>query len=195
MRNARTTIWVMVVAAVLLLSGTARAVLTVETYIIGQEVVLDSVTGDYWYRNMPDFTDMTYAEQQTAIGALGNYGNIAGGWHMATHDEVAALFLYSPTEFGGVFEYTYYDAAVREYSGREEHEASAGYHYFSFVKEPGINAGCYQDAGTPPDTLATFMMGAWVTTSAAVIPAPGALALVATGLLPLLGVNRWRRRR
>ena len=50
----------------------------------GQKVVLDTATGYHWYWGMNYFDDMTYDQQITTIDGLATYGNIAGGWHMAS---------------------------------------------------------------------------------------------------------------
>lgn len=84
------------VAAVLLLTGTASADLTVYEYVpgSGEFVVEDGNTGKYWYWNLADFVNMTYGEQISAIDLLGTYGYIAGGWHMASLAEMDVLWPY-----------------------------------------------------------------------------------------------------
>ena len=84
------------VAAVLLFTGTASAGLIVRDYLTnGQLVVEDTETGNYWYQNLNDFVSMTYGEQITAIGGISpTYGNIAGGWHMASFSEMVDLWDY-----------------------------------------------------------------------------------------------------
>ena len=69
------------IAAVLLTTGTLTADLIVQDYLgNGQIVVQDTRPGSgHWYANLPDFANMTYAQQVTAIAALGTYGNMAAG--------------------------------------------------------------------------------------------------------------------
>lgn len=78
--------------AVLLSPVPVNADLMVYEYIPGEKVTLDSNTGKYWYWNLPDFVNMTYDDQITAIAGLGTYGYIAGGWHMATLTEFQGLW-------------------------------------------------------------------------------------------------------
>ena len=79
-------------AAVLLTIGPVRAELKVYEYVPGEKVTLDTLTGNYWYYNLLDFAGKTYDQQKEKIATLGTYGNIAGGWHMATPDEWTELW-------------------------------------------------------------------------------------------------------
>lgn len=80
------------IVTLLLITGTTDADLVVKDYLgNGESVVYDTVTGYHWYRNLPYFTNMTYAQQITAIAGLGTFGNISGGWHMATLEDIQSL--------------------------------------------------------------------------------------------------------
>ena len=88
--------------SIILLSGRAGADLTVYEFVEDEKVVYDSDTGKYWYWNLTDFTNMTTAEQITAIAGLNAtvYGGISGGWHMATETEIRGLFEITANDSG-----------------------------------------------------------------------------------------------
>lgn len=190
------------VAAVLLLPVPANAVLTVHEYVSGQKVTLDSNTGNYWYWNLRDFTDMTYDEQQTAIAGLGNYGNIAGGWHMAGQSEIQSLWTYSASDIANHFRRS--GQGLRQgvpfpkWAGRTDVSPPSppfSQHYsIGVFRYPGFPFHKKPLPGEPREDLSRFrVIGAWVTSSAPVIPAPSALVLTVCGLVSLLGAKRRRR--
>jgi hypothetical protein len=178
--------------AVLISPGSVSAVLTVKEYIPGEKVTLDSNTGNYWYWNLADFVNMTYGEQITAIAGLGTYGYIGGGWHMATLADMEALWNnYTGPELATAFAATTLGPPSL-HAGRYDREWDQGWHYL----------GVLEDSGSNKEELDRFIIedtsvvdwGAWVTTNASVVPAPGAFILAATGLLSSLGFKRWRRK-
>ena len=180
-----------VVAAVFLLTGTARAGLMVYEYVTGEKVTLDTATGNYWYWNLADFVNMTYAEQMSDIAGLGTYGDIAGGWHMADHDEMTQLWGYSTSDLTSAFAPSYSNI---DWVGRSDHLASADYHYTPAICYGTQNYGLHGIKIS--DSFSHRAYGAWVTTSSTVVPVPGALILAATGLLSsTLGLKRLRRKR
>jgi parallel beta helix pectate lyase-like protein/List-Bact-rpt repeat protein len=84
------------VLSVMLLSIPVGADVLVCEYIAGEKVVYDGATGNYWYWNMPYFTEMSYSAQITAIGQIrSGYGGIPApnGWHMASGAEINTLFV------------------------------------------------------------------------------------------------------
>lgn len=195
------------VAAVLLLTGTASADLTVYEYVpgSGEFVVEDGNTGKYWYWNLADFVNMTYGEQISAIDLLGTYGYIAGSWHLASLSEMEALWTNSATNimdaFGSpsspawdAFSVGRYESSITP-NGGTPNQSGDTYHMI---------AGLWDSVWTPLGTLAVVdseadfdFLGAWVTTDANVVPAPPSVVMATTGFLTLLGAKlrgRWRRR-
>jgi len=212
--------WILCIAVILLLSVAADAALTVHEYVPGQKVTLDTATGHYWYWNLEDFVSMTYPQQVAAIAGLGNYGGVLGGWHMASHDEVAALFSYPASEIGGAFGTTRthtlsvpippHDPIVlfdEEYwMGREDHIVdplvTPPWRYGPYVTHDKI-ADTWeksQDSGSAADPYLSIYFGAWVTSQSGLvpagneIPAPSALLLSVIGVTSLIGAKRKRRR-
>ncbi len=188
-------------STILLLSTTVQAALTIQEYVPGEKVVLDTVTGHHWYWNLPDFADMTYAQQKTAIAGLGQYGGLLGGWHMATRTEMDAIWTYTATELIDSFKDASTGANLEVYEGRYDEEASPGYHYRTNLYRQ--NATGYVDKkplGLLPtdDTVALPFTPAWVTTASApasaVIPAPSALVMSVIGVSSLMAAHRRRRR-
>lgn len=191
--------------AVLISPGPVSAVLTVNEYIPGEKVTLDSNTGNYWYWNLPDFVNMTYGEQNTAIAGLGNYGNIAGGWHMATLDEMTALWVYDAFTIASSFAPTLHlpTGQVRTvWQGRYDrvYPGTPVGHAIAELREVVMSdLQIYYSKfnlvtlGAPDSTRHT-MLGSWVVSSQPVVPVPGSLLLAATGLLSMLGLKRWRRK-
>jgi hypothetical protein len=208
-------IYLFSLSVVLLATGAVSADLTVYEYKSGEKVTLDTVTGNYWYWNLEDFVNITYPQQSTAIAGLGNYGGVLGGWHMASHTEVAALFSYPASEIGEAFAPTKTETVTvpgstgpiviaddQYWMGLEDHivdpTVSPPWRYSAQVVHDKITDTWVkaQDGGTSSNNYSSLSLGAWVTSSSPVVPVPGALVLAATGLLSsLLGVNRWRRKR
>jgi len=199
-----------------------RAAVVVQDYLgNGQNVVLDTNTGYHWYSHLPDFGAMTYDQQVTAIGALGNYGNLDGGWRMASAPEVEALFINPADDLVASFSYTGssdpfpmpfppYDMiwhgrtttpVVINPSLRRIGEMYA----FSMVSPDGPYIGAYTnvpEVGVPDDFSDPItVVSAWIVTDASVIqepsviPAPGALMLGVTGLLSSTVVRKRLRGR
>jgi hypothetical protein len=191
------------VAVALLLAGTANADLTVYEYASGEKVTLDTATGNYWIWDVNHFTEMTYAQQISAIAGLGTYGNIAGGWHMATYSDMEELWAYDKWDLLASFNETWVKPMEGgEILGRYDYSVTSDYHYALMVYSSiwvtykwDLPGSGLLDTATADDN--GFPVGAWVVVSdPTVIPAPGALVLAAIGLLSSLpGINRLRHRR
>ena len=185
-----------VVAAVLLPIATASADLMVNEYVTGEKVTLDDVTGKYWYWNLNDFVNRNYSAQISAIAAISpTYGNIAGGWHMASLSEMTALWTYSETNIKAAFGSALGTGWDIVSMGRVNASASSGYHriagewYGSWI----FPSSMWHDGRTES------YLGAWVTTDATVVPVPPSVVLATTGmmtgLLCMLGAKLRGRRR
>ena len=177
------------VAATLLLTGTVRADLEVHEYLSGQKVTLDTNTGHYWVWDLDLFSGRDYITQMSTIAALGTYGNIDGGWHMAALTEMQALM----TSYGGVKTSAAFNPTDPDlWMGRVDQEGGVGVHLYAACS----SSAWYPFGSTTYDAYSAGDMGAWVTSVEPVVPVPGALLLAATGLLSsTLGLNRLRRKR
>ena len=178
-------------AAVLLTSGSVRADLQMYEYVSGQKVTLDTNTGNYWYWNLADFVNMTYAEQITDISGLGNYGYISGGWHMASAVEMASLWANDSAAIASGFSITgtlmtgellwrgRYDEVGPPWAGPGWHLAS------QLLADPTLTFFDKVDLSNSMiiDDISPFTdIGAWVTTNSSVVPLPGAVLLGMIGL-------------
>jgi hypothetical protein len=184
-----------------LLNIDARADLSVLGPSGGSQVVLDDVTGYYWYKALPDFGFQTYTEQQTTVGVI-NAGSFFGrsDWRMASLAEMEGLWSYDAAAITDVFTpsvagtYTYFRGRYDElvppdpsYDNPKHYDAyviqwSSGY---SMI---GLNTNSTYDDGRNPQ------LSAWVVSTGVVpVPLPAAVILGSTGL----GFSGWllRRRR
>ena len=188
-------VYIYCAAAVLLLTGPVGADLLVQDYLgNGEKVTFDTNTGNHWYWNLADFVNMDYDTQIATIAGLGTYGNIAGGWHMASHSEMQTLFPYAGQPILSAFGWPPDPSPSYFLWGRYDDVSyfDPDSHYSVIVLDDGFMTPLHTNY--IPDYYSAPLVGAWVTTEAALVPAPGALVLAATGLLSVLGVNRWRRK-
>jgi hypothetical protein len=189
-------ITLLTVAVVLLSTGSVGADLMVQEHKPGEWVTLDTNTNYYWYWNLADFVNMDYGDQIDKIAGLGTYGNIAGGWHMATANDIMLLWAFNTAiDLEAGFGMTSKDLFEHDsYLGRIDASPqwAAGSHYLAQVidntKIPLFNFYC-------PDTQEAYYVGAWVCTDQPLVPLPPAVILAATGLLSsTLGLRRLGRK-
>lgn len=185
----------------LFIAQQAQCGLTVLEMVAGQKVTLDTNTGNYWYYGLTRFDDKTYNEQINEISGLGTYGNIAGGWHLATFSEMTALWSYSGDTIGSNFEPAGYGAPspnAEIWAGRFEWKPQTpdehGYAGIYHMASGSYNMDILGDKSIP-DLDTSAWISAWVTTDAQVVPVPPAVILTMTGVLTsALGLNILRRK-
>ena len=183
-------LYLICLAGVLLLTDTVSADLIVYDYLEnGEEVVLDTETGYHWYRNLADLQDMTYGEQMLAVEYLNHndFGNIAGGWHFATRQELRTLWNYLAPEIGEAFVPSLVDSSSYYWSGRYRRFVSqtpAHYHAHVSCSLPGPvwQKTGLMDSFVYNDAHGGIVGGAWVTTDAPIIPVPSAILLGGIGI-------------
>jgi hypothetical protein len=158
------------VAAILLLTGTVTADLTVYEYVLGQPVTLDTNTGKYWNWNLVDFIEETCAGQAPAIAGSGKHGNTAGAQHMAVYDDVQALCTYVADSITAVFTPSLLDSSYTYYLGGYDYPTLASttrYLGSPYVAPPpkGLlgSTRLALTTQTISDTLANHAIGAWDT--------------------------------
>jgi len=158
------------VAVVLLTTGTVTADLTVYEYVLGQPVTLDTNTGKYCNWNLADFINMTYDEQVPAIAGLGNYGNTAGGWHMAAYEEMQALWTYLADSITAPFGPSLLDSSYTSHLGRYDYPtppSTTRYLRSVYItlspKGPLGSTELALTVQSIPNTLANHAIGAWGT--------------------------------
>ncbi len=157
-----------------LLAGTANAALQ----DLGDGTILDTTNNQLW-QPIDNFLGQTYDELINSISLLGN------GWHMASYAEMAALWTYSADE---LFDHFYYGSNWI-FGGTYNEIYNSEYHYAARI---------YLDSGVPVkhDLHATLAWdpgahpwyGAMVTKTPT--PIPGAVWLLGTGLLGLVGLRK-----
>ena len=184
------------IAAVLLLTGAVTADLQVYEHVPGQKVTLDTATGNYWYWDLTDLVKMSYTEQISAISGLGTYGGVNGGWHMATRAEMDVLYNYanSALEVATSFARTVSQPGTGNgvWAGRIDELTPAGTeHHSPRIYQNGPTAYAWQYPCDAFSDAARDEISAWITSSAPLVPLPGAVVLGAIGL----GLAGWKLRR
>jgi len=169
-------------------------------------VIWDDSTGRYWYRDLSQFTGMTYQEQLDAIAILDSqYTDIS--WHMATSSEMNEVWYdggYTEEEIATAFLHSYIDMSnTTHWAGRydlaypgDNHQvANLSYNDTGGYDKLGISP--FEDHYIP-DTADWFPeMGAWVASVGTgsvpnpnPIPEPTTWLLLGIGLAGLAGFKR-----
>ena len=155
------------------------------------EVIWDQTYNLYWYYNVSDFVNMTWNEQKNAVlGLAGSSYYGSSGWHIATLGEMEKLWTYSSTDlvdafpliFGGYESYYTFAGRYDSVEGVLVHALTLSEYNGESSKEslPGTQSA---DWGTD------WYLGVWVTT-ASPVPIPGAIWLLGSGLIGIVGIRR-----
>lgn len=181
---------------------------------VGNGLVFDNDEARYWYQDLSQFTDMTYAEQISAISSLSLApvtGHSWGTFRMATLADMQSLWLWdknTPAEINDSFVYTdaYEVNGVWHYQrmGRydeaydtSQHEFTDPGHYYArtvvSIDSNGNILGYNHnrlDFAWELDNKQFSYIGAWAVADAAPVPVPGAIWLLGTGLIGLAAIRR-----
>ena len=160
----------------------------------GVDMVLDESTNLYWMADLSRYADITFpqVEEQIAADNAAMYGN-TDSWQLAGFDEVISLFGETPDKAKVELFDPYLDAdnSLYRYEGRTATFAYTDAHYYEFYRIPtysdsisAYGTGAFWDDSTDP------YLGAWVYTTETPVPIPGAVWLLGSGLIGIVGVRR-----
>jgi hypothetical protein len=197
----RSSVLCLSVGVVLLAVSTAQASFSVLTSGL-DKVTYDSTANAYWYWNLADTTNETYAQQVTFATGLNAGSGYFGltNWHMASATEMTGLWTNPAADIGGSFNPTQ-DTGPEMWDGRYNDVSfpfpGDGWHLNANVTLKGSSYWSQAPLGTSAvsDLTAFEWAGAWITASetptAAPVPLPGALLL---GCLGASWAGWWFRR-
>lgn len=180
----------------LFISQQAQCGLMVLEPVAGQKVTLDTVTGKYWYWNLPDFTGMDHYQQVAAIANLDYLGN--DDWHMASWSEFDAIWNnYTANEIFNAFAPTVYYSDLVQVIGRIDHIWGAvgpPRQLWAWVALE-VDTQIYFGELDPASAIEPWMSGpglsAWITTDSIIVPEPSTILFGIIGV----GCVNWILRR
>jgi hypothetical protein len=153
----------------------------------------DAGDGKYWYKNLSAFVGKTYDETIEFINAIP--GTNA---HLATIEEMTALWLYSASAIGSLFtqsgEYTSgFGTHYHVWGGRYEETADEDpYHYTAIVQQRQDNFSWDQGPLSTYEVSDSekYWFGAWVASDTPIVPISSTLLLLGSGLIGIIGIRR-----
>jgi hypothetical protein len=156
----------------------------------------NNVGGKYWYKDLSTFVGYDYAETIDLIEAIPGTN-----FHLATAEEMTALWLYEASDIGNAFtqsgEYpssfgtTHYHTWGGRYESTEGADPNS--HYFSEVRQRQDNFNWDKgplETYDIPDNQESSWYGAWVASDTALVPIPSAILLLGSGLIGIIGIRR-----
>ncbi len=186
------------------LGGSANATLN----FITTDVLLETETDLYWYRDLTHWVDKTYDEQQDAINLLETLDPIQSDWRMANYTEMESLFLNEITSLLTGFQPTYIrDSDSTFWHGRYDQEATSDHPAIGY--DPNVSQHLDGEMGQISnlpsftrlhgtvifsDMLRNSGIGAWVVADATPTPEPTTMLIFGTGLAGLVG-SRIRKKK
>lgn len=196
----RTTFFTTILA-VLLAAGMANAALI----DLGNGVVKDTVTGYNWYQDLSAFAGQDYVTQVAGVAGLNTMNGGAGfagitNWQVATDAQYLTLSsvltgasgIYTPAEVTGAFlpshaNYSYFGLTGDIWVGRVSDLDYYGHVQRGFQDwTTGVPVEYTNVAYVAAKDTANPYIGVWVVAT----PIPGAIWLLGTGLLGLIGLRR-----
>ncbi|MFH2066757.1 MAG: VPLPA-CTERM sorting domain-containing protein [Pseudomonadota bacterium] len=158
-------------------------------------VVYDDQSGKYWMWDLSAYTNMTYDEQISAISNMNAPGDLYYGldaWHIADGADLA-IFSNYPAEAFEIFNPTWIDGnGNMSWLGRVGGDGGGNDHVSIGVNYNDINGAYNIGIDIVSDDGSYELLGAWVTTS---VPIPGAIWLLGSGLIGLVGFRRIKLRK
>lgn len=164
------------------MAGMAQASLIVES-AGGHTVVKDDVNYKYWLADINFLTNQTYDDQISTIGSLTYFG--VDTWLMATEADMLELASYSNSDRIGKFAPPTHPHYGEIYGRFNKQAVTPGwYHEAKLGADGALSLGM-----TGPRTDRLWYLGAWAVAPAP-IPIPGAVWLLGSGLVGLVGLRK-----
>ena len=179
---------------VLLILGFVRMSKASLTIVGDGDYVYDDIAKIWWWANLETFTN-------SGDILLNNYDNqisyiedeLGDGWHMAKRDEIEGLATNSGQDIIGSFIPSRNIGSSELYYGRYDliFPGPDDKHYCAFITgNSGEASTFFIDWWREKDAKAGHDINAWVCTETNPVPIPGAVWLLGSGLIGIVGVRR-----